>query len=338
MLRNEGPQRAPAARPSGVLRLAVVLALCAASAATAVSADTLAQPKDDALERAASNYVRFREEVAAVEAIAFTNAEVTREAHRRLASHDPEELSDGWVAYAALVAADTPAFSEAVKKQMKRKRKFRGLNGGRIDLLGKLSQEPSYARRIDGADKAMLAVLAMTAQDGARIRALGEAFKAQAYALQKTTWGKKQIAPPRDRLNEVADYQHGRGARPAPAFEPTMDGGVVAPSLASAAGHWAADWGESAPTGKMSEANAQVIMDRVLNLAARYSSGALNSKYVKAYARNDKSNRCLTMARLTLKQCIAATRTPYEEAFCIGEHALIDTADCVGWIGGAGAS
>ncbi|MEZ5929016.1 MAG: hypothetical protein R3C55_11145 [Parvularculaceae bacterium] len=38
------------------------------------------------------------------------------------------------------------------------------------------------------------------------------------------------------------------------------------------------------------------------------------------------------MATLTLRQCIAATRTPYEEAFCLGEHALIDTASCVGWV------
>ena len=112
----------------------------------------------------------------------------------------------------------------------------------------------------------------------------------------------------------------------------------MTPSLASAEGPWDADWGENAPLGRMRETNAQLIMDRVLNLAVRYSTGAINTKYVNAYARNDKSSRCLTMAKLTLNQCIAATRTPYEEAFCLGEHALNDIADCVGWIGGAGAS
>jgi hypothetical protein len=44
------------------------------------------------------------------------------------------------------------------------------------------------------------------------------------------------------------------------------------------------------------------------------------------------------MAKLTLDQCIAATRAPYEEAFCLGEHALIDIATCTGWVAGAGAS
>jgi hypothetical protein len=43
------------------------------------------------------------------------------------------------------------------------------------------------------------------------------------------------------------------------------------------------------------------------------------------------------MNTLTLRQCIAATRAPYEEAFCLGEHALIDTAHCVGWVADDGA-
>lgn len=333
MLRNDRRARAFAAAP----RWAVVIAACAGFAATGVAADTLAQPKDDALERVAANYVRFREDVAAIEAMPFDNADVTREAHRRLAAHDSVELSAGWVAYAALVAADTPEFAEALKKEMNRKQR-RGELGGREGLLSHLAQDPSYARRLPGAKSAVDAVLAMTARDGARIAALGEAFKAEAYAMQKTKWGKQRIADSQARLKEAAKFQRGRGAPDAPALEHSSNGGVVAPSLASASGEWAADWGEQAPAGHMSEANAEVIMDRVLNLAARYSTGTLNGKFVKAYARNDKSDRCLSMAKLTLDQCIAATRAPYEEAFCLGEHGLIDVSDCVGWVGGAGAS
>jgi len=80
-------------------------------------------------------------------------------------------------------------------------------------------------------------------------------------------------------------------------------------------------------------------MDRVLNLAARYAVGGLNPKIVSVYARNDRADQCLSMAALTLRQCIAATRTSYEEAFCLGEHGLNDIATCTGWIIGAdGAS
>ncbi len=332
MLRNRKRARSALAP-----RSAGLIALCAGFAGVAFAAETLAQPKDDALERVAANYIRYREDVAAIETTPFDSADVTRQAHRRLGAHDSDALSAGWVAYAALVAADTPAFADALKTEMAKKAR-RGKLGGRDALLSNLAQNPSYARSLPGADQAIEAVLAMTAQDGARITALGRAFKSQAYAMQKTRWGKQRIASSQDRLKEAASYQAGRGAPDAPVFAHSESGGVIAPALASADGEWAPDWGEQAPAGHMGEANAEVIMDRVLNLAARYSSGALNAKVVSVYARNDKSNRCLTMAKLTLDQCIAATRTPYEEAFCLGEHALIDVADCVGWVGDAGAS
>ena len=169
MLRHMKPARIRAGRTA-------MIAVFAGFAATAVSADTLAQPKDESLERAAAHYVRFREDVAAIEAMPFDNADVTREAHRRLSAHEPDELTAGWVAYAALVAADTPEFAEAIKKEVKKKGRRGGL-GGKDGLMSNLAQDPSYARKMKGADAAVEAVLAMTMQDGARITALGEAFK-----------------------------------------------------------------------------------------------------------------------------------------------------------------
>jgi hypothetical protein len=332
MLRHDKPVRAHA-----LPGRAVIIAIFAGFAATAVSADTLAQPKDDTLERTAANYVRFREDVAAIEAEAFDNAGVTRDAHRRLSAHEPKALSAGWVAYAALVAADTPEFAEALKKEVKKKKR-RHERGGREGFLSHLAQDPSYARKLNGADKAVEAVLAMTMQDGARIEALGEAFKTQAYAMQKTKWGKQRIASSQERLKEAAKYRRNRGAAGAPDLERALDGGVLAPSLASADGQWSADWGQSSASGRVTEGNAQVIIDRVLNLAARYSTGTLNAKFVDVYAKNYKSERCLEMAKLTLDQCIAATRSPYEEAFCLGEHGLKDVSTCTSWVAGAGAS
>ncbi len=318
---------------------AVVTAVIAGLAATAVSADTLAQPKDDSLEKAAADYIRFREDVAAIEAMPFDNADVTREAHRRLGAHDPEGIAGGWVAYAALVAADTPEFAAALKKELKKKpNRRKGNLGGQDGLISNIAQDPSFARNLPGADKAIASVLSMTARDGARFTALGEAFKAQAYAMQKTKWGKQRISSSQDRIKEAAKFRRGRGAPAAPAFDHEADGGVIAPALASASGAWSADWGKASPTGAMAEANAEVIMDRILNLAARYSTNSLNPKIVSVYAKNNKSQRCLEMSKLTLDQCIAATRTPYEEAFCLGEHGLNDIASCTGWVGGGSSS
>ncbi|MEO1135230.1 MAG: hypothetical protein AAFW68_01305 [Pseudomonadota bacterium] len=326
-------------RHQGFRPHAAIAALIAGFAATTVSADTLAQPKDTTLERHAANYIRFREDVAALEAMPFDNAEVTREAHRRLAAHDSETLSSGWVAYAALVAADQPGFAEAIQAEIKKKpRKRKGVIGGKDGLLTNMATDPSFLRNMPGADEAVAAVLAMTAQDGARIIDLGEAFKSQAYAMQKTSWGKKRISPSQSRLDEAATYSRGRARPAAPVLARASNEGVLAPSLASAKEEWAADWGAGASAGRMTEKNAEVIIDRILNLAARYSIDTLNPKLVDVYAKNTKAERCLSMAKLTLDQCIAATRTPYEEAFCLGEHGLKDVATCNGWVAGAGAS
>lgn len=318
---------------------ALAAAIVAGLAATAVSADTLAQPKDDSLEKAAADYIRFREDVAAIEAMPFNNADVTREAHRRLGAHNPQSIAGGWVAYAALVAADTPEFAAALKKELKKKpNRRKGRLGGQDGLISNIAQDPGFARQLPGADQAIASVLSMTARDGARITALGEAFKTQAYAMQKTKWGKARISSSQDRIKEAAKYSRGRGAASAPAFDHQADGGVIAPALASASGAWSADWGKSTSAGAKGEANAEVIMDRILNLAVRYSTNSLNPKIVSVYARNNKSQRCLEISKLTLDQCIAATRTPYEEAFCLGEHGLNDIASCTGWVGGGSSS
>ncbi|WP_411819680.1 hypothetical protein ABFZ85_13110 [Hyphococcus formosus] len=318
---------------------ALAVALMAGFATTGVAADTLAQPKDNSLERAAANYIRYREDVAAIEAMPFKNAEVTREAHRRLAGHEPDKLAAGWVAYAALVVADQPDFAEALEKELKKKTKKRkGILGGIDGLMSNISANPSFLRELEGTKPAVDAVLSMAVQDGARISALGESFKTQAYAMQKTSWGKQRISPSQTRITEAADYRRSRAEPAMPTFTHPSNNGVMAPSLASATETWSADWGATSGEARVTEKNAEVVIDRILYLAARYSTDTLNPKIVEVYARNTKSERCLSMAKLTLDQCIAATRTPYEEAFCLGEHGLNDVATCTGWVAGADGS
>ena len=314
--------------------IAAVASFFAFAATTGVCAESLAQPRDTALERAAADYIRFREDVAAIEATPFNSAETTRDAHRRLATHDPGALSSGWVAYAALVAADTPAFRKALEEAVSNKKKSKNKLSGADAFFAELSADPAYPRKLDGADEAVSRVLAMTMQDTARISTLGEAFKEQAYAMQKTKWGVAKIPASSARLSDADNYGRSRPAPPTPAFAPVTDKGVTSPALASAQGAWGADWGKAAGSGRMSEPNAEVIMNRVLNLAARYSVGGVNEKTVSVYAKNDKSDQCLSFAQLTLRQCIAATRAPYEEAFCLGEHGLNDISSCIGWVAG----
>lgn len=316
----------PPARRAGGL-MATAASVLAFAATSGVSAESLAQPRDTALERTAAEYIRYREDVAAIEAIPFTSAETTREAHRRLSAHDSNALSAGWVAYAALVAADTPAFRKALGNEVSSKKKADA-------FYAKIAKDPSYPRQLDGANEAISRVLAMTMQDTNRFTTLGEAFKEQAYAMQKTSWGKAKIPASSARLSDAESYARTRPTATAPSLAAVTDKGVTAPGLAASEPNWTPDWGKGAGSGRMTEPNAQVIMNRVMLLAARYAVGGVNDKMVAAYAKNDRSDSCLSFATLTLKQCIAATRAPYEEAFCLGEHALNDTASCIGWVAG----
>ena len=346
MLRISTKRRAATAgdktHKTRLVRRSAWLGLAIAVGSSGVMAETLAQPASGgkALEKTAAHYIAYRKDVAAIEGKPIKSADATRFAHKRLAAHDPDELAAGWVAFAALVAADTPEFAEALQKEVGdgKKRRRRGKLVGRDAFFAKLSQDPSYPRKLEGAQAAIARVLAMTAQDARRFDTLGEQFKTQAYAMQKTKWGKKRIAPGSKRLSEAKQFEAARPPATPPEFEPSTDKGVTAPMLANVNENWAHDWGQDNASGRMSEPNAQVIMDRVLNLAARYAVGGMNAKVVSVYSKNNKSQQCLSLSKLTLTQCIAATRTPYEEAFCLGEHGLKDISGCIGWVASAGAS
>ena len=41
------------------------------------------------------------------------------------------------------------------------------------------------------------------------------------------------------------------------------------------------------------------------------------------------THRCLTMAKLNLYQCLAVAGPHYEDVFCMGQHAIKDTGQCL---------
>jgi hypothetical protein len=43
---------------------------------------------------------------------------------------------------------------------------------------------------------------------------------------------------------------------------------------------------------------------------------------------------CLSMAKLNLNQCLAVAKPHYEDIFCIGQHILMDTGQCLAVAGG----
>ena len=281
------------------------------------------------LEDRASAYVHLRADIADIEAISMSSANKMRDAHNRLGSYDPKELGGSWVAYAALVAADTPAFSNAIEEATKKKK-------ARAAFLQRLRDDPASVRELEGADAAIDAIRAVAARDATRINALGDRFIADAYRMQNTGWAKAKIAKDGStRLRASIDYAAKRTWAPVTvATKQTTKAGNVKPNLGGDA-QWSPEWSStSTPPSEAERTGA--LMTRALVLAARYAVGDMQPGHVDTYAKAKKSDKCFVNAKLNLDQCIAATRTPYEEAFCLGEHALNDVSRCVGWVANAG--
>ena len=90
--------------------------------------------------------------------------------------------------------------------------------------------------------------------------------------------------------------------------------------------------------GGRAPAPSPVVM-RGLALAALAVLGRAGEEDVGKLApllTDAKSEDCMKMAKLNLYQCLAVAGPHYEHAFCLGQHALMDTGQCV--IQGAGAS
>jgi len=77
------------------------------------------------------------------------------------------------------------------------------------------------------------------------------------------------------------------------------------------------------------------VMNRVLEIAARLSldrSGGQGLIASGLLVTDRQTNQCLRWARLNLAQCVAASRTTAEEAYCTAQHGVNDIANCWGWI------
>jgi len=299
---------------------------CSIGAAYAqpVSAATLATP----LEKSAVKYVEFRGDLGLIEGSAIDSQSAMRDVHKRLASHDPTALSSGWVAYAALVAADTPEFAEAIQQSI-------ATPESKKAFLTRMRMEPRSLRELPGADKAIDAVMMMAARDATKINSLGQSFIDRAYSMQNVSWAKKKLSEGMSRVYEARDYAATRERAGTPVLPAYVAAGVQLPALDQTEPEWKATWSDEDATPQVNP-RATPIIDRVLVLAARYSVGEVTDPVVDGYAKSDQSRRCLNMAMLNFDQCIAATRTAYEEAFCIGEHGLNDVSGCLGWVAGAG--
>lgn len=309
--------------------VAAWLVLCGSAWAESPSEAAIVQDEAEApavplLEVAAAPYIFLRTDIAHIEQSQMNSAQVTRDAHQRLASHNARKMGQAYVAYLALVAADEPSFAEAIDKETKNKKK-------RDQFLERLTLNPGSVRDLKGADKALAAMLEVSARDATRISTLGNQMIDDAYTLQSEGWARSKL-----KTNGMARVKGAKAwgeSRAWPELSPRpairSKDGNMRPNL-TADQNWKRDWSPQMQTPQADD-KAATMATKALLMAALYSVDALDQKEMDSYGSDKSTDRCFVNAKLMFDQCIAATRTPYEEAFCIGTHGLNDVSDCVGW-------
>lgn len=147
----------------------------------------------------AKSYEAFQRDVDEISGMKLKTPKEVRAAFGRLLKHQPADLSKGWVAYSARLAADNGTFASAVQAEVER----RGLD----KVLARIDRDPMYLRKLDGAYETVDALNSMIEKDTGKLNKLGDRFISVAYDFQKTKkWGALEKRGPALAETQASDH------------------------------------------------------------------------------------------------------------------------------------
>jgi hypothetical protein len=322
---------------------AAVALLGVANAQTTPAADASAAGSGD-LQTAVTAYAAYQSDVSELRANSVRNANDLEGALDRVARHNRDALTRGWIAYGANTAAQSPAFMQGVRDA--------AAYYGRDAVVWAVSVDPSYARVLRGGNEATRMLLDSAQADAARIIGVADRYQELAYSLQRQRWANSVAPQQAARVQRVRSL--GREGAPAsavpsevsprlsvtplslsPSTDPNVFGGrrfwdavrggneVVEVASAPAAYQWRVN---------ITRGEALDRMAAVAALQALDAAGSHQSAVSRLIA-DPRSRDCFEMAQLQLYQCMSAARFRYENAFCLGQHGLRDIGTCIGAVG-----
>jgi hypothetical protein len=182
-----------------------------------------------------------------------------------------------------------------------------------------LIADPRYALIFKGADRAAGVAQQALGAPALKLFDQGKAVRQASYDIQHQEWSKAEVADRPGRLAMVE--QQGKGGLPDAADH------VAALQAASTGG---------APLPIKGDPLAPPyppLIAESLQLAAIAALGeASDDMYdrLAALAGDERgAEQCLHEAKLNLFQCLAVAKPHYEDVYCMGQHAMSDTAACM---------
>ncbi len=301
-----------------------------AGEAAAAPAAVAAVPEDK-LIRAAADYALFQRDLAAVKQRPIDEPVDLDAIMDTLASYDSRTLNDAWLSYAAFIAAQQPAFVDKVREVAD----YYGV----AELVQGMVNEPEYVLGFPGAREAAAVVLRVLRDDAAALEAMSERFKQESYTLQQRGWSNLIARDRPARLDVLANPR-----RITTPTEDLMAAVAFGAPIASTAApedarmrriaFWSAVDYRPEPNGAAGLAQpgeAKAIGPMMTLAALRVLDVSQDRPDLVDHLLNlPKAKDCLDFALLHLRQCIAAARFKYEDAFCIAEHQLEDMGECLG--------
>jgi hypothetical protein len=140
-----------------------------------------------------------------------------------------------------------------------------------------------------------------------------------AYDVQKSAWSKQTVPDAAQRLSDAKDLSSKR----------------LLPSLEDVESLRKKTAGEAAVSvaGEPIPEPYTPLITRALAVAAVAALGeAGDDKFestIQPMLTEPDSAYCLNIAKLNLYECLAVSKPYYEDIFCLGQHAMVDTGMCV---------
>jgi hypothetical protein len=242
---------------------------------------------------------------------AFTDADAVSRALTQARAYGPTSLIRGAVAYGAIAALQNQPFIDAL-------RQAGNTEEHRQQMVGYILANPAYLEAFTGSGVSAGLARDALGPTALRLYATGRAVRQASYDIQRQGWSKAQV---NDLAGRLAAAEAAATTDMAP--EPER----LAEARQSIAG--------VAPlpiTAAPLSPPYSVLVAHALQLAAIAALGeAREDTYdqLSPLTRDEAASACLSAAKRNFHQCLAVAKPNYEDIFCAGQHALLDTGVCM---------
>ena len=321
--------------PAHLLAFALAAALLAAASAPAEARGLLGRKKPEPppvvaapppappplalsghVVEAASAYRAYMRRASAVEA-GFTDGASIETTLADAERSEPQQLARGAVAYAALLALQDPAFVAGV-------RTYAVDPATRAEVARRLVANPDYAAQLPGSATAAALIITTMNADGARVAGAGALVKQSAYDIQHKKWS---LAPVPDREGRLARAKAASTSAMSSEAQEVAELKRAVPGADPVAARLVPLSAVQPATPPYASTVSRGLA--VAALAALGVGGDDNDAQVQTVMNDAAGGFCLNMSKLNLYQCLAVAKPYYEDVFCLGQHVLIDTGQCI---------